>query len=259
MHRGITILGEGKMAADWQGEFGKRYTARNNPSIDKRAGFFGTLAQYEIDSVFEVGCNVGTNLEAMKRVLDCSVAGCDINNDALAEAESRGLEVYWEDAADLDHASDEYDLVFTVGLLIHLNTPELIRCMKEMNRVSNGLVMFMEYAGDDIEVPYRGQRGALIKRDYGGIYQALFPGAVLLETGFLPKEMGFDDVTYWIYYDIGDSASAYGVEEVAWESDQESERSLLAASLTGEVGAVRIDRQHSRGYWPRIGERTSTG
>jgi len=246
------------MAANWEGVFGDDYTERNNPSVEKRAEFFKTLESYDIESAFEVGCNQGANLRAVKKALGCEVSGCDINNHSLAVAESQGLEVYWENATDLDHAGGEYDLVFTVGVMIHLNTPELIKCMKEMNRISNGLVMFLEYKGDDIELPYRGQRGALIKRDYGGIYQALNPDAVCLETGFLPQEMGFDDVTWWIFYDSGDSTSAYGIREVAWESDDAGDRQILAASLTGTVGAVRADRSTISGYGTWAGKRSST-
>jgi len=228
--------------ADWQGEFGDEYTNRNKPDVGKRVSFFETLAPYQIESAFEVGCNSGANLLALREAIGCEVEGCDINNHALALAEENHLTVYYEDAGELDHAPDEYDLVFTVGVMIHLNTPKLIRCMKEMNRVSNGLVMFLEYEGNDIEVPYRGNRGALIKRDYGGIYQELFPEAILIDTGFLPKEMGFDDVTYWVFYDSGYSASTYGLDPLPWQSVSAGEREVIAATLTGTVGAVRVDR-----------------
>ena len=239
------------MAADWQGNFGDDYTLRNKPDVELRSEFFSGLAPYGIESAFEVGCNVGTNLRAMKKALGCDVAGCDINNSALEVAEEEGLEVYYEDATDLDHESDEFGLVFTVGVLIHLNTPEMIRCMKEMRRISKGYIMFMEYKGNDIEVPYHGERGALIKRDYGAIYQALFPEAQLMETGFLPQEVGFDDVTYWVFYDSGDSPSAYGIEPFTWESDENSDGQILAATLTGTVGAKRVVGLSVSGYGAR--------
>ena len=245
--------------ADWAGQFGDEYNDRNAPDIDIRAKFFKriieeTLSGWFIDSVFEIGCNVGTNLLAIRGSTDCQVSGCDINDSALQKADQHGIEVFFEDATDLDHESGEYDLVFTAGVQIHLSTSDMIRCMKEMHRVSTGLVMFLEYKGNDIEVPYRGHRGALVKREYGDIYQALFPGAELVETGFLPKEMGFDDVTYWVFYDSGDSSSAYGIEEVPWESDARSDGEIVAASLTGEIGAVRVDRLHHCSYGAGVRE-----
>ena len=242
------------MAARWGGLFGDEYTDRNQPSAEKRAEFFKIFASYDVKSAFEVGCNVGTNLEAMALATGAEVYGCDINNKALGIADAAGFEVYWEDATDLDHMCAEYDLVFTVGVLIHLNSPAMIKCMKEMHRVSGGLVMFAEYEGDDIEMPYRGNRGALIKRDYGGIYSALFPEAVLLERGFLPREMGFDDVTYWVFYDSGDSTSSYELDPVARESNERSDGQIVAASLAGTIGAVRADRLNYCGHGAGIGK-----
>ena len=240
--------------ADWSGEFGDAYTGRNSPDARLRAEFFTTLSKWDIDTAFEVGCNIGTNMIAVEEGLGCEVSGCDINEKALEKASDIGLEVYYQDATDLDHSCGEFDLVFTCGVLIHLNTPQMIRCMKEMHRISTGLVMFMEYKGNDIEIPYRGQRGALIKREYGDIFQALFPEAELMETGFLPKEMGFDDITYWVFYDTGDSTGAYGIDKVPWKSDEESNGEVIAATLTGEIGAVRVDRQYNSGNWAWAGK-----
>ena len=235
------------MAADWEGNFGDDYTERNLEIAD-RSEFFKSLDPYNVRSALEVGCNVGTNMEYLKE-MGCEVAGVDLNAHALNIADKKGLEVYYGNANDLDIASDEYDLVFTVGVLIHLNTPDLIRAMQEMRRVSRKFVMFAEYYGDDIEVEYHGERGALIKRDYGGIYRALFPEAQLVEKGFLGKEQGFDDVTYWIFYDVGDSASTYGIDEVAWESNDGSERSDVAFASTGTIGASRVGRRNRSCDW----------
>ena len=42
--------------------------------------------------------------------------------------------------------------------------------------------------------------GVLVKRDYGRIYQDLFPDLVLREEGFLTmEEHGFDRVTYQVF------------------------------------------------------------
>ena len=97
--------------------------------------------------------------------------------------------------------------------------------------------MFAEYFGHDIEVPYRGERGALIKRDYGEIYKALFPDSVLMETGFLGEDEGFDDVTYWIFYDVGDNTGEDGFEQIAWESaDAGSGKEPVGAYADPSIG-----------------------
>jgi hypothetical protein len=104
-------------------------------------------------------------------------------------------------ARELPFADDSFDLVFTTGVLIHQSPDELPRVMDEIVRCSRRYVLCGEYRADELEeVPYRGQRGALYKQDYGALYQERFPQLQLLEEGFLPKSEGvWDDVTYWIF------------------------------------------------------------
>ena len=205
-----------------------------------RRQFFVTLNEYKLESVLELGCNAGANLEAMEDTLSASVVGCDINNLALDIANKKGLIVLWDDATDLDIDDNDYEMVFTSGVLIHLKSPDMIRCMKEMNRVSSRMVMMIEYMGDDIEIPYRGKRSALFKRDYGGIYSVLFPEAELVRTGFLPREMGFDDVTYWIFDGTSDCTSENGVEKIARESDDGSGGPDVAPPLDIEADKISV-------------------
>jgi hypothetical protein len=48
-------------------------------------------------------------------------------------------------------------------------------------------------------VPYRNQGGALFKRNYRRIYQEMFPELRLLRQGFLSRDEGWDDITYWVF------------------------------------------------------------
>ena len=54
------------------------------------------------------------------------------------------------------------------------------------------------HAEEPVEIPYRGQPRALFKQDFGRLYQELFPDLVLLRKGFLSRDEGWDDITYWI-------------------------------------------------------------
>ena len=72
--------------------------------------------------------------------------------------------------------------------------------MAEIVRCSRRYVLCGEYfAEETTEVPYRGQDGALFKRDYGALYQELFPELALVEQGFLGRDEGWDDVTWWLF------------------------------------------------------------
>ena len=205
--------------ADWEGAFGDEYTVRNAELAD-RTRFFQRFLKYDIVDAFEIGCNIGTNMKVLEK-LGVDTIGCDINTTAVNVAVLNGLKAYIASGTTTADYG-KYDFVFTVGVLIHQRTPELISMMKEMKRLSGRYVMFAEYVGDDEEVPYRGERFALFKRKFGRIFESLFPKSVLMESGTAGEELGFDNVTYWLY-DISNCSSEDGVTEIAGESIDEGE------------------------------------
>jgi len=204
--------------ADWAGEFGNQYTIRNAELAD-RTKFFRRFLKYDIVTAFEIGCNIGTNLKVLGN-LGVEAIGCDINATAVELAVLTGCMAYVDDGIAL--RNDNIDFVFTVGVLIHMQTPELIKMMSSMVRMSGHYVMFAEYRGDDEEVPYRGERHALYKREFGRIFESLFPRAELVESGEAGEELGFDNVTYWMY-DISNCSGEDWLVPVPRESAEESE------------------------------------
>jgi hypothetical protein len=106
----------------------------------------------------------------------------------------------WSPARELPFRDRLFDLVFTIGVLIHQPETTLPIVMAEIVRCSRRYVLCGEYyAEQTIEVPYRGATKALFKRDYGRIYRELFPELRLLKQGFLSRNEGWDDVTYWVF------------------------------------------------------------
>jgi pseudaminic acid biosynthesis-associated methylase len=195
----------GRLEDLWAGGFGDDYVERNKAASEGRRPFWADrLAKLEVTSALEVGCNVGGNLRWLAELLGAqSVAGVDVNETALevVRSELPGVDVRVATARELPFDDDAFDLVFTTGVLIHQSPDELPRVMDEIVRCSRRYVLCGEYRADELEeVPYRGQRGALYKQDYGRLYQERFPHLRLLEEGFLPKSDGvWDDVTYWVF------------------------------------------------------------
>jgi len=189
----------------WSGEFGDDYVERNKAASEGRRPFWEhVLGAIEAGSALEIGCNVGGNLRWLAELLGAeNVAGVDVNERALevVRSELPGVDARVSSARELPFADDSFDLVFTTGVLIHQSPDELPRVMDEIVRCSRRYVLCGEYRADELEeVPYRGQRGALYKQDYGRLYQERFPQLRLLEEGFLPKSEGvWDDVTYWVF------------------------------------------------------------
>jgi pseudaminic acid biosynthesis-associated methylase len=185
----------------WAGDFGTAYVDRNRVLDERRAIFWTELIRsFGIRSVLEIGCGQGANLKPIAGLLDPhDVWGVDINEDALALARlhAPGVNVVASRARRLPFRDEVADLAFTVGVLIHQPETTLPIVMAEIVRCSGRFVLWAEYhAPATEEVPYRGEAGALYRRDYGAIYRELFPELVVVREGFLAPEDGFDRVTW---------------------------------------------------------------
>lgn len=188
----------------WSGEFGDAYLARNAAPITERAGFWNSIVeQFPARNVLEVGCAHGENLRHLARLLPArALWGVDVNQQALSTVVkiAPGVNIGWAPARQLPFRDCYFDLVFTIGLLIHQPDATLPVVMSEIVRCSRRWVLCGEYHADEAtEVDYQGRSGVLFKRDYGRLYQDLFPDMELRAHGFLTREEGFDRVSYHLF------------------------------------------------------------
>lgn len=193
-----------RLEALWAGPFGDEYVERNADSYGHREGFWVDLHErLGIRNVLEVGCNVGGNLQWLEpRMSSGSVYGIDINGSAIRRLKERlpGVNAIMSPGREIPFRDRWFDLVFTMGVLIHQPELTLPIVMSEVVRTSSRYVLCGEYfAETTTEVPYRGQPGALFKRDYGGLFTSMFPGLELMESGFLSRDEGWDDITWWLF------------------------------------------------------------
>ena len=107
-------------------------------------------------SVLELGCNVGRNLWMLKRRHpDLAVAGVDINPEAVALAKQRvGGDLFVGDLYDLTATlgARTADVVFTMGVLIHLHPDTLPALLREMARRARRAVVLVEQVSGDNRV-----------------------------------------------------------------------------------------------------------
>lgn len=193
-----------RLEALWAGEFGDRYVERNRDAGAGRSGFWGKLLrEVHPASVLEVGCNVGANLHWVAQdVRRHDVWGVDVNQTALDELRRRlpGVNTSCARARELPFEDGKFDLVFTAGVLIHQPHDTLLSVQREIVRCSRRWVLAIEYFDEaTIEVPYRGEHGALFRRDYGRLYRESFPALVEREHGALSRDDGWDDVHWWLF------------------------------------------------------------
>lgn len=196
----------------WRGDFGDAYTERNRQteeSLASRTRLFRRVlrvARLGVGArVLEVGTNIGMNLVALARLAPLSLFGIDPNRTALTllaqdPALRSRARVAMAQVERLPFADASMDLVFTCGVLIHIHPDNLMEACREILRVSRRYVLCAEYFSPrPEEIVYRGQRGLLFKRDFGGFFLDHWPRLHLLDYGFFWKRIEFDDFNWWLF------------------------------------------------------------
>ena len=127
----------------WEGDFGDDYISRNKSDslLAANLSLFSDILQKTgpIDSVLELGCNVGMNLMALEILSPgTSICGVDINKSAIEELKEHkpNYELHTQsiiDSLDINSA----DLSFTKGVLIHINPEKLNDVYKNLYNKSN--------------------------------------------------------------------------------------------------------------------------
>lgn len=184
----------------WQGEFGSAYVERNRVNWRARIPFWREIIErIKPRSVLEVGCGSGWNMRAIRNVNPyLSLWGAEINQTALQEAADAGLSVVEASLFDLKKEWPEggFDLVASVGVLIHVSGEDLSRAMDSIISVSNRYVLAVEYPWDtEEEIKYRDNSGQLWKRPFGKLYEA--KGLKLVAEFDAPAD-AFDRCRAWI-------------------------------------------------------------
>ncbi len=188
----------------WCGEFGESYTKRQADTSGARQHMWDmVLPKRGVDTILEVGANVGANLEAISQIRDSDLFATEPNELARRQLNDSGLciQVTNDKANELRLDDKSIDLVFTSGVLIHIPPADLEASMREIHRVARRWVVCAEYFAPSEEmIPYRGHDNALWRRDYGSLYLDTFPDLRCMTCLFAWKRMtGLDNLTYWVF------------------------------------------------------------
>ncbi len=221
-----------KLSEMWAGPFGQDYLDRhaesNRENFDKRCRFIGKLYRKALDvmsitpssrpdhpeTVLEVGCGDGQNLLAIMDNWRYSSAtalyGADVSKEALDRLHPK-LHPIYAPAHDLSSVPDnEFDIVFTCGLLIHIHPKDLQTVYKELWRVTKRVLFIAEYFSTrPMTIRYQDKIDILWKRDFGGELLEAAKGSIaddsndsitVVDYGHEFKSMGgYDDLAWYIF------------------------------------------------------------
>lgn len=103
---------------------------------------------------------------------------------------------------DFDSSGKHFDLVFSCGVLIHINPDLLTKIYNKLYSISKKYILLSEYySPTPVTIPYRNHSDKLFKRDFAGEMLNMFPELRLVAYKFIyhrdpifPK----DDCTWFL-------------------------------------------------------------
>ncbi|WNK01374.1 methyltransferase domain-containing protein [Thalassospiraceae bacterium LMO-JJ14] len=194
----------------WRGNFGNNYIARNSATpqkIQDRQHMWQRILSCvpELNSILEVGSNIGLNLRALKSLTTATLTAVEPSAEARKILVADGVlpagQIHDGSATTLPLADEAVDLAFTCGVLIHVPPSDLDDAMVEIHRVAKRFILCCEYfAPEAEELPYQGEEGLLFRNDYGRCWMEQFPSLRLVDYGFFWKPAtGIGNMTWWMF------------------------------------------------------------
>ncbi|MEM9778454.1 MAG: pseudaminic acid biosynthesis-associated methylase [Pseudomonadota bacterium] len=192
--------------AFWAGDFGRSYIDRNNSEdlLTSKVAMWARMlrAANACTSARELGCNIGLNLLALKRLRPTlTLSGYEINQTAARQASDLNVATIHQGSILDTIPEPPVDLTFTSGVLIHINPEYLKAVYDNLVHGSTRYVLVAEYYNPTpVTVRYRGHDNKLFKRDFAGELIDGY-GLKLVDYGFIYKRDNWapqDDVTWFL-------------------------------------------------------------
>ena len=158
------------------------------------------------NGILECGCNIGRNLDFLNRIIpEAPKSIIEISEPAYKYVvEKYNLESHFNGAIeDSRYENNKFGLVFSMGVLIHINPDNLKDVMQKMYDYSKDYILIGEYFNrTPVMINYNGEDNKLFKRDFGKLFIESF-NVDLVDYGFLWGHLydksGFDDITWWLF------------------------------------------------------------
>jgi len=182
----------------WSQKIGSSYMEANkfNPSQRKeqRKEFYKLFSEFPKNyKILECGCNNGNNLAILKEMGFSNLYGVEIFKKAVKEAQSNipCATITEGTMLDLPYKDNEFDVVFTSGVLIHQDPKDsLIKSLSEIYRVSNNFIIGLEdFSTNFATKRYRGEHEKYWAGPYHDFIQKEFPDLALKSMSFVDHSL----------------------------------------------------------------------
>lgn len=194
--------------AFWADKYADAYVAKNSTFDIERGikAWARMLCRCDLlSSVLECGSNIGRNVECLERILPFAKKSIiEISPLAYQIVTNKHSLHLSSNSSIVDTVFDEtFDLVFTMGVLIHIHPDDLLKNIEKIYNLSHRYILVGEYFNrTPISIDYQGEKNKLFKRDFGSLILDNFD-LELVDYGFLwgrlYDESGFDDITWWLF------------------------------------------------------------
>jgi pseudaminic acid biosynthesis-associated methylase len=182
----------------WGSDFGRQYTNRNTLTVaqldDLYQRYFG-ITRTELNRLFigglersirmlEVGSNTGNQLLCLQEMGFKNLYGIEPQDYAIELSKSRThqINIIKGNAFDIPFKDNYFDLVFTSGVLIHINPNDIEQALREICRCTRKYIWGLEYYSEEYEeIEYRGEKNLLWKANFPKLYLDLFKNLELIQ------------------------------------------------------------------------------
>tara|TARA_B110000495_G_C23003037_1_gene592162 strand:- start:1276 stop:1920 length:645 start_codon:yes stop_codon:yes gene_type:complete len=192
-----TISDNNPQAKTWAGNFGDDYVERNI-SVDMVNADYVKLTGLEYDEIFsdffqdldkdldilELGCNVGNNLSILKSLEFKNLHGIDINSKSIDIAKSRYSDIHFHNSSieSCEFPAQNFDLVFTAGVLIHINPNTLPDIIKKILSLSKQYVFgFESFSESTSKVFYQNSNNLYWKQNFPQLFKNSSPSLTMIK------------------------------------------------------------------------------
>ena len=183
---------------EWQGTTGQDYTERNLQSVQEmesihKRNYGVTRTEINLEflggldrslKILEVGCNIGNQLLCLQKIGFRNLYGAELQPYAarIAEARLQNTEIFQGSIFNLPFETRSFDLVFTSGVLIHINPSAIKNALKEVYRCTRAYIWGFEYYAKTCEeIKWHGKDNMLWRNDFVKLYQKQFKDLKLIQ------------------------------------------------------------------------------